>query len=176
MLCLVLREWFHLNLFLPLLLVKKTYTPYFNYLNILLPNWLCNTVDLIICTLNNPIASGAYPWSNNFNQSSSIIVIGYMKVYREVWCKNIHSNISQNPFFFQDIKHFKRTCECAVVKVIRGIFTLMLVLANLANTKWCKKPWKWLKPWNMGTRLRVLSGSYPMKTILWVSSTHTSCK
>ena len=34
----------------------------------------------------------------------------------------------------------------------------------LANTKWCKKPHKWLKPWHMGTHLRVFSGSFPMYT------------
>ena len=32
----------------------------------------------------------------------------------------------------------------------------MLLVANLANTKWCRKPKKWLKPWHMGTHLRVL--------------------
>ena len=38
----------------------------------------------------------------------------------------------------------------------------MLVVANLANTKWCKKPEKRLKPWQMGTHLRVLSESHIM--------------
>ena len=42
------------------------------------------------------------------------------------------------------------------------ILTLTLLAANLANTKWCKKPEKWPKPWQMGTHLRVLSKSYPM--------------
>ena len=42
--------------------------------------------------------------------------------------------------------------------------TPMLLLANFANTKWCKKPEKWLKPWQMGAHLRVLSESYPMNT------------
>ena len=41
-------------------------------------------------------------------------------------------------------------------------FTLMLLVANLAIIKWCKIPEKWLKPWHMGTHLRVLSESYPM--------------
>ena len=44
------------------------------------------------------------------------------------------------------------------------VLTLVLVVANLANTKWCKKTRKWLKPWHMGTHLRVLSKSYPMNT------------
>ena len=31
------------------------------------------------------------------------------------------------------------------------------LVANLANTKWGKKPAKWPKPWHMGTHLRVFS-------------------
>ena len=42
--------------------------------------------------------------------------------------------------------------------------TLMLLVANQAITKWCKKPEKWLKPWNMGTHLIALRESYPMNT------------
>ena len=41
--------------------------------------------------------------------------------------------------------------------------SLMLLVPNLANTKWWKIPWKWLKPWHMGTHLRVLSESYPIE-------------
>ena len=32
----------------------------------------------------------------------------------------------------------------------------MLLVANLVNTKWCKKPEKRLKPWQLGTHLKVL--------------------
>ena len=42
--------------------------------------------------------------------------------------------------------------------------TLTLLAANLANTKWCKKHKKWLKPWQMGTHLREFSKSYSMIT------------
>ena len=42
--------------------------------------------------------------------------------------------------------------------------TLTLLVANFANTKWCKKTRKWLKPWHIGTHLRVLSESYLMNT------------
>ena len=45
-----------------------------------------------------------------------------------------------------------------------GSLTLMLMLANFPNSKWWKKPGKWLKPWQMGTHPRVLSESYPMNT------------
>ena len=41
---------------------------------------------------------------------------------------------------------------------------LMLLVANFANTKSCKKAKKWLKPWHMDTHLRILSESYPMNT------------
>ena len=40
----------------------------------------------------------------------------------------------------------------------------MLVVANLANTKWCKNPEKRLKFWLMGNHLRVLSESFLMNT------------
>ena len=40
--------------------------------------------------------------------------------------------------------------------------TLMLLEANLDIIKWCKKPEKSLKPWHIGTHLRVLSESYLM--------------
>ena len=40
----------------------------------------------------------------------------------------------------------------------------MLLVANLANTKWCEKHENWLKPWQMGTHLRVLSESFLMIT------------
>ena len=40
----------------------------------------------------------------------------------------------------------------------------MLLIATLANTKLCKNPEKLLKPWQMGTHLRVLSESYPKNT------------
>ena len=33
------------------------------------------------------------------------------------------------------------------------ILTHMLLVANLDNAKWCKKPKLWLKPWHMGTHL-----------------------
>ena len=37
---------------------------------------------------------------------------------------------------------------------------LLFIVANLALTKWCKIPGKQLKPWHMGTHLRVLSKSF----------------
>ena len=40
----------------------------------------------------------------------------------------------------------------------------MLGVANLANTKWCKNPEKWLKLWHMGTHRKVLSMSFQMNT------------
>ena len=50
---------------------------------------------------------------------------------------------------------------------------LMLLVAIVANTKWCVKPEKSLKPWHMGTHLRVFSESYLMNTnktgFRWIS-------
>ena len=50
------------------------------------------------------------------------------------------------------------------VPLITIIWTPMLLVANIANTKWCKKPANWLKPWHVGTHLRVLSETYLMNT------------
>ena len=43
---------------------------------------------------------------------------------------------------------------------------LMLLVANLTIRKWCKNMKEWLKPWHMGTHLRVLSKSFLMNTNL----------
>ena len=48
--------------------------------------------------------------------------------------------------------------------LVIDILTLMVLLANLANTKCCKKSEKRPKPCHMGTHLRVLSKSYLMNT------------
>ena len=56
--------------------------------------------------------------------------------------------------------------------------TLMVLVANLTNIKYCKILDKSLKPWHMGTHLRVLSESYPMNTnmtwLRWVSKIFAS--
>ena len=44
------------------------------------------------------------------------------------------------------------------------VLTLMLLVANSANTKLCKKPEKWVKLLQMGTHMKVLSESFPMNT------------
>ena len=49
-----------------------------------------------------------------------------------------------------------------------NILTLMLLVANLANTKWVKKTEEILKPWHMGTHQRVLSEIFPMYTNMTV--------
>ena len=58
--------------------------------------------------------------------------------------------------------------------------TLMLLVANLANyTQLCKNPEKSLKPWHMGTHLRVLGEGYPMSTNMtrfrWFQRSLRSC-
>ena len=56
---------------------------------------------------------------------------------------------------------------------------LMLLVANLANTKWCKKPENLLKPLHMSTHLRALSESFPLNTnmtrIKWFSESLCPC-
>ena len=47
---------------------------------------------------------------------------------------------------------------------IPTLLTLMLLVADLVNTKLCKNLEKRLKPWNMGAHLRVLSKGYLMNT------------
>ena len=43
--------------------------------------------------------------------------------------------------------------------------TLILPVANVANTKWCKKNTpKYLKPWHVGTQVWVFSKIYLMNT------------
>ena len=49
-------------------------------------------------------------------------------------------------------------------KIDDQLLTLTLLEADLANTKWCKKPENLLKPCHMGTHLWVFSESYPMNT------------
>ena len=51
-----------------------------------------------------------------------------------------------------------------VTKLPVMLLTFMLLVDNFANTKWCKNPEKWLKPWQMGTHLRVLGESFQMNT------------
>ena len=51
------------------------------------------------------------------------------------------------------------------LEFLASMRTHMLLVANLAKTKRCKKTWKMTqKPWHMGTHLRVLSESYLMNT------------
>ena len=42
---------------------------------------------------------------------------------------------------------------------LKANLTLMLLVANLANTKWCKTPENWLKLWHMGRGLAAYASS-----------------
>ena len=53
-----------------------------------------------------------------------------------------------------------------IVLCFFAVLTLMLLVANFAQTKWCKKVEKWRKHWQMGTHLGVLNESFPMNTIV----------
>ena len=54
----------------------------------------------------------------------------------------------------------------------------MLLLANLVKTQRCKTPEKGLKPWHVGTHLKVLTESHPMNINMtgfrWCSKIYTS--
>ena len=43
-----------------------------------------------------------------------------------------------------------------------GLKKYILLVTTWTFTKICKKSEKWLKPWHMGTHMRVLSESFPM--------------
>ena len=47
--------------------------------------------------------------------------------------------------------------------------TLMELVANLANTKWCKKPGKWLKPWEYSVRAIQWTATWQGLDGLWKS-------
>ena len=47
----------------------------------------------------------------------------------------------------------QRWVSSSSVSASRLQLTLMLLVANLADIKWCKKSEEWLKPWHMGTHL-----------------------
>ena len=72
---------------------------------------------------------------------------------------------AQNPAFSAGLSFslLANTHSFAVLTITTSL-TLMLLEANLANTKWCKNTEIWLKPWQMVTHLRVLSESNPMNT------------
>ena len=59
---------------------------------------------------------------------------------------------------------FCHSYYCSMWESQVRLLTLMLLVANSTNTKWCKNPEKSLKPWQMGTHLRVLSESFQMNT------------
>ena len=62
---------------------------------------------------------------------------------------------------------FKNICILLLwMKVASTLYgsTHMVLVNDLANTKWCKKNWKWQKHLHMGIHLTVLSDSYLMNT------------
>ena len=58
------------------------------------------------------------------------------------------------------VRSYKKSFDMLKIRVL---VTLMLLVANLANMKWWKRE-KWLKPWHVGTILRVLNVSRLMST------------
>ena len=83
----------------------------------------------------------------------------FTKYFKEI-CGFVSENISPSSIFlklFCSKEYHSGQFEVLLAKLI-----LMLLMANLFNAKWCIKAEKRLKPWHMGTHLRVLSRSSPM--------------
>ena len=68
------------------------------------------------------------------------------------------------PMYFTISSTYRIVKKSSVSGIIEIMLTLMLLVANMAYTKWRKTPEKWLKTWYTGTHLRVLSKSFPMNT------------
>ena len=100
----------------------------------------------------------------------------YSPIHRYRWMLLLSKdwNSKETLGFLAKIPGFSQKSQLHLVKVwylthslsdhLVCLLTLMMLVASLANTKWCNKPEKWLKPWQMGTHLRVLSESFPMNT------------
>ena len=60
--------------------------------------------------------------------------------------------------------------------LVLRVLTLMLLVANLVKTKFCKRPEKWLKPWHMGTHLlsaqKELSSEYQQDRVQMILKNH----
>ena len=72
--------------------------------------------------------------------------------------------------FFSRLTHL-----CSQQTKTTWLLTHMLLVANLAYTKWCKKTEKWLKPWHMGIHLRELqelSNEYQQHSFFFLKSLH----
>ena len=67
-----------------------------------------------------------------------------------------------------------------IIRVMSStLLNLMLLVASFGQYKMMQKPEKWLKPWHMGTHLRVLSEIYLLDTNMtcfrWLSKTLCLC-
>ena len=93
-----------------------------------------------------------------------------------LWLKVFLTCVDQRLWLCRVALMIRLSCHCVRIQLLRYLLyaqwtsrntstlTLALVVANLTNTKWCKKPEKWLKPWHMGTHLTELSKSCQMNT------------
>ena len=120
-------------------------------LDFLIPNLPCFIWVVIIY----------FPWCWSFSLDIFMCFSGllgwswWLPTYIPRSYTHIQDPLLGRPQNYQDpcLRHFRVS-----------LLTLMLLVANLANSKWCKKHVKWLKPWQMGIHLRVVSESYPMNT------------
>ena len=102
-------------------------------------------------------------WSSSLSSSSSSSSsLLLLSLFFGILMRIVYQNLIVNSIF---------EIDCLILQGLpwwpsglRRCLTLMLLVANLANTKWCINPGKWSKPWQMGAYLRVLSESFLMST------------
>ena len=124
--------------------------------------------DTTACSWFRPLGCPVTLWYPSSPYELRNVFFSEENIVRNIESSFIHLNALP---FFSCIVHsgivFAVFCTYVSedhVAMCMRVLTLMLVVANLTNTRWCKNPEKWLKTWHMGTHLRVLSKSYPMNT------------
>ena len=88
------------------------------------------------------------------NASETFTGIIWSYIPKTSWVKQLLKSLSCRTFWGLCHK-LVRQCDCCALLSLLRTWTLMLLVNNFANTKWRKKAVKWLKPWHMGTHLRV---------------------
>ena len=101
------------------------------------------------------VFSSKEKWCNFFKKATKHWHVGiHWKGLTEY--SQMSTHLPGFPYFFRFFHHFVMDkLATSSIRVINPL-TLNLLVANLADTKWCRKPVKWLEPWHMGNHLRAL--------------------
>ena len=104
---------------------------------------------------------------SNLSSSQICLLLAWL------WETGRAPNLRQSPPTYSLMLLTVQRCSCLPALLPLLLLTRMLLVANLAISKLCKKPLKWLKPSHIGTHEIVLSECYPMNTkmtgIRWFS-------